>query len=266
MYGVLIKTSVIDELYWLVKFYNNKIYYCHNKVLQVEDKTADYRVLSPEQFEMMENARYEMIATQHEKILKAVLFPLPNKVPSTCKISVKSIVERLKPHHPWLNENGLHSYIAAFQRKRLSFNKNISTSDGNKVVPSTTKGRTKAINCTDKAKATSTIVNDKSTNPLTNNKSTQTDAVMDPIDNSTRKKRVRRPEMQRYIDKVYNSYDSSDDDDKAPLTKKPAIDTYPSDEKKVIDKVLGKTRCNLKDDIEQSVSSKHSKGKNRTFY
>ena len=115
VFGILIKTSPIDEAYWLVKFYNNKLYYCVNTVLKFEDHQGDERVLSHNQLAMMKNARYEHLEVEHENILKRVLFPLPVKLPATSAISVEGIVRRLKAFHPWLAESDLRLFIETFQ-------------------------------------------------------------------------------------------------------------------------------------------------------
>ena len=139
VYGVLIKTSLINEEHWLVKFYNNKLFYCHNKVLRFEDQLADTHVLSDNQMKMMKEARFDLLAVEHENILKRVLFPLPVKLPQTSLISVASICKRLKPQHPWLEENDLRSYITAFQQKQFSSNKNKNQRLEETNKPSTVK-------------------------------------------------------------------------------------------------------------------------------
>ena len=66
------------------------------------------------------------MAVEHETILKAVLFPLTVKVPLSSAISVRSLVRKLKPFHPWLDENSLREFVVNYQKKP-SFNKQLSS-------------------------------------------------------------------------------------------------------------------------------------------
>ena len=100
VYGFLIKTSLIDQAYWLVKVYNNKLFYCHNKVQHIKNQEANTCILTNHQMEMISQARFEHLTVEHETILKSVSFPLTLQVPSQNAFIVRSIVQHLEPYHP----------------------------------------------------------------------------------------------------------------------------------------------------------------------
>ena len=51
------------------------------------------------------------MAEDHEALLKPLLFPLIAKVPQDHTISISSIVRKLKPTYPWLEEKSLRDYV-----------------------------------------------------------------------------------------------------------------------------------------------------------
>ena len=287
VFGILIDTSPMDEAYWLVKFYNNKLYYCYNKVLKFVDHKGDDRVLNCEQLRMMDEARYKHLEGEIDYMLKRMLFPLPVKVPSTNPISVGGIVKRLEPFHPWLEESDLRRFITYFQQKRLSTNNGKTDQVTKSTKPTAFKNSSFRL-------LASGSTNKTRTKSVTNDASTQTDKTSQSTNASssntaTQNKRVRRPETQRYINKVYNSFDSSDDElphnkkpfednEDKPFSNKPvrntdkalsttvpkknnSSDTYPAEDQGLIDKVLGKTRCDLSPHLDTCTNNSKSNGK-----
>ena len=140
----------MDDTTWLVRFHNLKIFYLHINLMSFKKSAAtDLEFLTRQEIALMKQARFKHMAKEHKVILQKVLFPLTVRLPIQNPISVRSIVCRLKPFHPWLDENSLQKYVQDF-RKKLSFNNGNNslntastnfaaiTNNGNKITISKT--------------------------------------------------------------------------------------------------------------------------------
>ena len=124
--GQIIQRSPMCKHTWLVKFHSGDSFYCDDKTLVLEkDSSVEVTntLLSSEEKAMMHKSCISIMAEDHETLLKPLLFPLIAKVPATHAISVASIVRKLKPTHPWLDEKSLRDYVSEVQ-KDLTNNRN----------------------------------------------------------------------------------------------------------------------------------------------
>ena len=124
--GQIIQRSPMCKNTWLVKFHSGESYYCHDKSLVLESDSSvevTNTLLSSEEKAMMHKSRISIMAEDHDNLLKPLLFPLIAKVPPTHAISIASIVRKLKPTHPWLDEKSLRDYVSEVQ-KDLTNNRN----------------------------------------------------------------------------------------------------------------------------------------------
>lgn len=195
----------------------------------------------------MKQARFDHMATEHETILKSILFPLTVKLPHRSAISVRSIVRHLKPFHPWLDEHSLREFVQNYIKKRSSNNKS-ETSKSNLDTSQNPTGRSNKI-------ANATVPNTTSNNLSSNGTSVGDKngdvaiasdlTVAKVVDTSTsqpndltcvstksERKRKRRLANCKYYKNKYNQSDSSDDED-GPSAKKPA--KSPTFDKEYID-------------------------------
>ena len=100
MFGIVLKVSEMDSETFLVKFYNNKIFYCHVNALLFEKQFVDStEVLSREERDITVKVFIEYLTKQHGNLLKSALYSITVKVLFCNTISVKNILKCLKPIH-----------------------------------------------------------------------------------------------------------------------------------------------------------------------
>ena len=227
VYGVVLDQSPMDQDTWLLRFYNKKIFYMHIKLLSFEKSAAtDLDFLSSEEVQRMKQARFDHMATEHETILKTILFLLTVKVPLQSSISVRSIVRRLKPFHPWLGKSSLREFVLNY-RKKPSFNIDqdsswLNTSSNNpagikdSAIVSSSKQSVVGNTSNTSTSVSSTIMNKEMVDiPHVS----QVNVVSTNTASNSEKKRNRILPNSKYYQNKYNHSDSSDDEI-SPLTKK----------------------------------------------
>ena len=236
--GIALQHSPMDKQTWLIKFQNQKLFYLHLNLLSFEkDVVLDLEILSNEEKDIMFRARFDHMAKHYEHILKAVLFPLTMKLPEHCPISVKGIVQKLKPFHPWLHESSLREYIVDF-RNKLSSNKpkdaTIMINNGEtykSLICHRTSSATCSTTCSDKAKSNA---NSNAVVKKTVDKSTQTDSMLSTGTKSERKRDRRLANSRYYCNKYNNDYSSDEDFPSSKLATQPMFDKqYVKDANKI---------------------------------